>query len=65
MEIKYLVETFDDNYENKLIERFYFDSKEQLQNWFNDNLNRLFNNGFIYRKILLSVIENGSDNDDK
>ncbi len=61
--MKYLVELYEDNYASKLIERFYFDTLEELQEWINKEIEdkTLFNCGFTSKKIVLTLIDKGSD----
>ena len=61
--MKYLVELYVDDYSGKLYEKFYFDTLEELQKWIDKELEdkTLFNCGFTTKKVVLTVIDKGSD----
>lgn len=44
-----------------IIDRFYFDTLEELQNWFNKELDTLFNYGFSSKQIEMYRISKGGE----
>lgn len=61
--MKYLVELYENDYESKKINTFYFDTLEELQDWINKEIEdkTLFNYGFTTKKIVLTKIGKGSE----
>lgn len=58
MKAKYLVELSED-YSHKVIERFYFDTLEELFEYLNKEKDTLFNCGFNSKEVHLYRIEKG------